>query len=241
MIEAFNLKKFFSGIAAVKNISMEIGEGDIVGFLGPNGAGKSTTMRLLSGFLSLDGGSAKICGYDVTKDRLKAQSCIGYVPEAANGFPHLTAKEFLVYCAQCRRMSPQKVFQAISRVVDLVGLKSVLNQKMRSLSKGWRQRIWLAQALIHDPPVLILDEPTDGLDPNQKDHIRYLIKSIAHDKTIILSTHILEEAEQICNRCVVLVEGEIVSDKLLIDLIDDYGRLSSIFRKLTNNKKLIFS
>jgi len=236
MIEAFNLEKNFSGITAVNKVSLKINEGDIVGFLGPNGAGKSTTMRLLSGFLSLDGGSAKICGYDVAKDRLKAQSCIGYLPEAANGFPHLTAKEFLTYCIECRGSSNQKVSNAINHVVDLVGLKTALNKKMLSLSKGWRQRIWLAQALIHDPPVLILDEPTDGLDPNQKDHIRHLIKSIAKNKTIILSTHILEEAEQICNRGIVLVQGKVVSDKLITDLTDDQGRISSVFRKLTDIK-----
>ena len=186
MIDASNLTKFFGDTLAVNNVSLKVSKGNIVGFLGPNGAGKSTTMRMLTGFLKPDSGFANICGFDSYSDRLAAQSCLGYLPEAVAGFSHLTGREFLMFCCSARGMKGKSRLKAINRVIEVVDLSFVIDKKIETLSKGWRQRIWLGQAIAHDPPVLILDEPTDGLDPNQKDHVRGLIKLIGSDKAIIL-------------------------------------------------------
>ena len=237
MIKAQNLNKSFGALIAINNISLEINRGDVVGFLGTNGSGKSTTMRLLTGFLPADSGSIEICGHDIASDKQSAQSCIGYLPEAADGFSNLTAEEFLKFCCGCRGFNRSEKKNAIDRIVQEVELQSVLNKKLYSLSKGWRQRVWLAQALIHNPSVLILDEPTDGLDPNQKDQIRELICSFGSDKAVVLSTHILEEAEEVCNRVIVINQGKLVVDSATDKLTDDRGRLSTAFRKLTFSLK----
>ena len=212
---------------------MKVSKGNIVGFLGPNGAGKSTTMRILTGFLKADSGFANICGFDTYTNRLAAQSCLGYLPEAVSGFSHLTGREFLMFCCSSRGIKGKNRLIAINRVIKMIDLGFVIDKKIETLSKGWRQRIWLGQAILHEPPVLILDEPTDGLDPNQKDHLRGLIKLIGSDKAIILSTHILEEAEELCDRVVILSNGQKVTDKLKVDLVDTHGKLSKAFRQLT--------
>ncbi len=233
MIEASNLVKNFGAVCAVNNVSVSIPAGSIVGFLGPNGAGKSTTMRILTGFLSPDSGSVKVCGFDIDSNRLKALSSIGYLPEAVSGFAHLTAREFLEFCCSSRGVRKKDLSIIINRLIKTVDLNFAIDKKIQILSKGWRQRIWLGQAIIHDPPVLILDEPTDGLDPNQKDHLRELIRFIGTDKAIILSTHILEEAEVLCDRVVILTNGKKVCDKPKEKLIDDDGRLLKSFLKFT--------
>ncbi len=235
MIEAKNLTKRFGGIVAVDDVSFSITAGDIVGFLGPNGAGKSTTMRLLTGFLDADSGSVNICRHDINTERCAAQTCIGYLPEAAGGFPHLTVREFLSFCGESRGIFRASLADAIDRTCDLVDLGAALDKPLKSLSKGWRQRAWLAQAILHDPPVLILDEPTDGLDPIQKEKIRDLIRSVAADKAIILSTHILEEAEEVCTRAIVITGGRIVTDDTPSNLADDKGRIANTFRRLAEN------
>ncbi len=236
MIEAENLSKQFAATRAVDGVSFSIGAGDVVGFLGPNGAGKSTAMRLLTGFLDADSGAARIHGHDVRTARRAAQSQFGYLPEAAGGFPNLTVREFLVFCGESRGFRGRVLVEAIARTSDLISLGSALDSAMKSLSKGWRQRAWLAQAILHDPPVLILDEPTDGLDPIQKQQVRNLIKAISPKKAIILSTHILEEAEEVCNRAIVITGGRIVADDTPANLADAHGRISQAFLELAGSK-----
>lgn len=235
MIEAKNLTKRFGDLVAVDDVSFTIAAGDIVGFLGPNGAGKSTTMRLLTGFFEADGGTARICGHDMATAREKAQSNLGYLPEAAGGFPHLTVREFLAFCGESRGLFGHALADAVERTSALVDLGAALDRPLKSLSKGWRQRAWLAQAILHDPPVLIMDEPTDGLDPIQKEKIRALIRSVAVDKAIILSTHILEEAEEVCTRAIVITGGRIVADDTPDNLADDKGRIADTFRRLAGS------
>jgi len=233
LLEAQNLTRSFGNFIAVRDVSFEIGQGSVVGFLGPNGAGKSTTMRLLTGYLQPDSGSARIAGHDVADETAQARAQLGYLPEAATGFPNLTVREFLTYCGECRGLWGHELGQAIERVSEETTLNAALTQRIRTLSKGWRQRAWFAQAMLHDPPVLILDEPTDGLDPNQKAHVRELIKSIAPSKAIILSTHILEEAEEICDRVIFIAGGQIVADDTPKKLADRKGRLANAFQRLT--------
>jgi ABC-2 type transport system ATP-binding protein len=239
MIEARNLTKKFGTLAAVDNISFTIAAGEVVGFLGPNGAGKSTTMRLLTGFLDADGGSAHICGQDMATARSEGQFCFGYLPEAAGGYPHLTVREFLVYCGESRKLFGQELRVSINNVCSMIDLESALDKPMKTLSKGWRQRTWLAQAILHDPPVLILDEPTDGLDPIQKEQVRTLIHSIAPKKAIILSTHILEEAEVICTRAIIIANGSVVADDTPGNLSDDKGRMANAFHRLAANPQSV--
>ena len=235
MIEARNLTKQFGALTAVDNISFTIAAGEVVGFLGPNGAGKSTTMRLLTGFFDSNTGSALICGHDMSTARREGQFCFGYLPEAAGGYPHLTVREFLVYCGESRKLFGQELRVSINNVCSVIDLESALDKPMKNLSKGWRQRAWLAQAILHDPPVLILDEPTDGLDPIQKEQVRSLIHSIAPKKAIILSTHILEEAEVICTRALIIANGRVVADDTPGNLADDKGRMASTFHRLAAN------
>jgi ABC-2 type transport system ATP-binding protein len=232
MIEAENLTKRFGERVAVDGVSFSVAPGDVVGFLGPNGAGKSTTMRLLTGFFDADGGRARICGDDIDRDRKAAQASLGYLPEAAGGFPNLTVREFLAFCGESRGLYGPALRAAVERTCSLIDLDAALDSAMKSLSKGWRQRAWLAQAILHDPPVLILDEPTDGLDPIQKERVRALVRAVAADKAIILSTHILEEAEEICNRVIVITGGRIVADDTPENLADETGRISAAFRRL---------
>lgn len=233
MIEASNLCKNFGRLRAVDQVSFRVPLGEVVGFLGANGAGKSTTMRLLTGYLAADAGRATICGFDVADARREAGAASGYLPEAAGGFGQLMVREFLAFAGESRGLWRSELDEAMIRVAKMIDLMPVMNRKMGELSKGWRQRAWFAQALLHDPPVLILDEPTDGLDPNQKDRVRQLIRRVAKDKAIILSTHILEEAEELCDRVIVIADGRIVADAPRAQLVDAKGRLGPAFRRLT--------
>ena len=239
MIKVRDLTKRFGKLIAVNNVTFSISAGDIVGFLGPNGAGKSTSMRLLTGFLDADSGNIEICGQNIQTNRYLAKSYIGYLPEAAGGFPHLTVREFLTFCGESRGLAGLHLSKAIAKTCSLVDLSNALDKSMKSLSKGWRQRAWLAQAIIHDPPVLILDEPTDGLDPLQKENVRDLIRSVASDKAIILSTHILEEAEEICNRAIIINDGQVVADDTPKNMADKNGRIGEAFSKLVITSQLI--
>lgn len=234
MIEARNLSKTYGATHAARGVSFTVNVGDVVGFLGPNGAGKSTTMKMLSGALVPDHGSAAIGGFDVASQRIAAQHALGYMPEAAAGFSDLTVWEFLMFCAEARRKFGPDARRIVDEVSERTFLAPALNKPMRTLSKGWRQRAWFAQAVLHKPSALILDEPTDGLDPGQKDHIRDYIREISGTTAIILSTHILSEAEELCDRVIIINEGAIVKDEPIATLLDQTGRLAPAFAALTS-------
>lgn len=212
MIEIQNLTKRYGGLTAVDNISFEVGPGQVLGFLGPNGAGKSTTMKVIAGFLTPTAGSARVCGHDVVTEALSAKQCIGYLPEGAPSYDEMTPKVFLDFIADIRGLSGQHRRDRIGHVIDHLHLQPVINQSFETLSKGFRRRVGLAQALLHDPQVLILDEPTDGLDPNQKFEVRQLINQLAEDKIVIISTHILEEVEAVCGRAIIIAQGKLLAD-----------------------------
>ena len=233
MLEIENLSKSFGDIQAVNKLSLKLESDSVVGFLGPNGAGKTTTMRMVSGYLLPDSGSVRICGSDIVRQTQAAQMSLGYLPEAPNGFGRLTVYEFLVFCGQARRLSGRPLENAIDQACDRVELGPALSRPLAQLSKGWRQRAWLAQAILHEPRVLVLDEPTDGLDPNQKELVRRLVRKMKVGRTIVLSTHILEEAEELCDRVVVINHGQLIADASLADLVDSSGRLGTQIRKLT--------
>jgi ABC-2 type transport system ATP-binding protein len=212
MINVSRLVKEFGSFRAVNGISFDVPKGQILGFLGPNGAGKSTTMKMLTGFIEPSSGTATIGGKDIVKDSIAVRRQIGYLPESAPSYGEMTVAEFLYFIAEIRGKRGVAVRTAAEAMRETCDLVAVWNQPIETLSKGYRQRVGFAQALIHDPPVLILDEPTDGLDPNQKHEVRNLIKNMGSNKTIILSTHILEEVEAICQRVVIIAQGNIVAD-----------------------------
>ena len=236
MIEVKGLVKTYGNKRAVDRVSFSVQRGDILGFLGPNGAGKSTTMKMITGFLSPDAGTALVGGIDVTKDPVAVKSRIGYLPENSPSYPEMTVEEFLRFIAEVRGFRANGARQAqVERAITLTHLAPVRKQTIETLSKGFKQRVGFAQALLHDPPVLILDEPTDGLDPNQKIEVRSLIKSMAVEKTIVLSTHILEEVEAICTRVIIISRGQVVADETPEQLKARRpgARLDEIFRSLT--------
>jgi ABC-2 type transport system ATP-binding protein len=227
------LEKSFGERRAVRGVSFRVERGQIVGLLGVNGAGKTTTMRLLSGVLAPDAGCAEVMGVDAARAPEQARRSIGYLPEQSGGFRHLTAAELIAFVAETRGLTGAAATTEIRRVATLVGLGPAMGQTLGTLSKGWRQRAWLAQALVGDPPVLILDEPTDGLDPNQKIALRALLGRLKGDRAILMSTHILEEAEALCDRVVVIAEGAVVADAVTATLLDDKGRIQPAFVRLT--------
>ncbi len=212
MIEINNLTKIFDQFTAIDDLSFTVKEGEVLGFLGPNGAGKSTTMKLITGFLSASNGSIRIDGYDISKNPIEAKALMGYLPEGAPSYGDMTTLEFLNFVAQVRGYRGEEISQRVQHVLDEVELNSVSQQTIETLSKGFKRRVGLAQAIMHDPKVLILDEPTDGLDPNQKHHVRELIKNLARDKIVIISTHILEEVTAVCSRAIIISQGKIVAD-----------------------------
>lgn len=212
MIAIRDLAKSFGAIRAVDGVSFTVGRGEVLGFLGPNGAGKSTTMKMVAGFLIPSAGSASVCGFDVERQPLAAKRQLGYLPEGAPAYPDMTPRGFLNFAAKIRGLSGKAKRVAVERAVERANLHQVLLQPIDTLSKGFKRRVGLAQALLHDPPVLVLDEPTDGLDPNQKHEVRKLIQSLAAEKAIVISTHILEEVEAICSRAVIIARGRIVAD-----------------------------
>lgn len=212
MIEIENLVKKFDQFVAVDNLSFQVAEGEVLGFLGPNGAGKSTTMKVITGFLAPTSGRVSIDGHDITEDAIAAKSLIGYLPEGAPSYGDMTTEEFLRFIAQVRGYRGEEIDRRVQHVIKEVELESVRRQTIETLSKGFKRRVGLAQAIMHDPKVLILDEPTDGLDPNQKHHVRELIKNLARDKIVIISTHILEEVTAVCSRAIIIAAGRIVAD-----------------------------
>lgn len=212
MIEIKQLSKRFDNFTAVNNLSFNVNEGEVLGFLGPNGAGKSTTMKIITGFLAPSEGSVSVGGFDIGTEPLQAKSLIGYLPEGAPSYGDMTTLEFLNFIGQVRGFRGDELKSRVQKVLDEVDLHSVQDQVIETLSKGYKRRVGLAQAIIHDPKVLILDEPTDGLDPNQKHHVRELIKNLARDKIVVISTHILEEVSAVCSRAIIIARGEIVAD-----------------------------
>jgi ABC-2 type transport system ATP-binding protein len=235
MIKIDNLVKTFGAKRAVDGISFSVERGEVLGFLGPNGAGKSTTMRMVTGFMPPTSGKVSIGGHDVGESPLEAKRLIGYLPENAAAYPDMTVHSFLSFTAELRGLDGSARKKAIGRVVELCFLDSVLRQSIDTLSKGYKHRTCLAQALIHDPQVLVLDEPTDGLDPNQKNEVRSLIKNMAVEKAVVLSTHILEEVEAICTRVIIISRGKVVADETPAQLQARRpgARLDEIFRSLT--------
>jgi len=212
MVEVDNLVKHYGSIKAVNGISFNVEKGEVLGFLGPNGAGKSTTMKMITCFLSPTSGTAKVNNYDIIENPILVKEQIGYLPESAPLYDEMTVEKFLLFIAQVRGYQGADSRMRVDRVSEICQLKKVLPQPIHTLSKGFRQRVCFAQALIHDPSVLILDEPTDGLDPNQKQAVRELIASMKDDKVIILSTHILEEVDAICSRALIISEGVVKID-----------------------------
>jgi ABC-2 type transport system ATP-binding protein len=212
MIRIDNLVKTFGAKRAVDGVSFTVERGEVLGFLGPNGAGKSTTMRMVTGFMPPTSGRVTIGGHDVAESPLEAKRLIGYLPENAAAYPDMTVRGFLEFTAELRGLLGAKRKQAVDRVVELCFLQQVLRQSIDTLSKGYKHRTCLAQALIHDPQVLVMDEPTDGLDPNQKHEVRNLIRELGKDKAIVFSTHILEEVDAACTRAIIIDRGRIVAN-----------------------------
>lgn len=229
-ILAENIGKSFGALRAVDDISFAVPRGQILGFLGPNGAGKTTTMRILTGFLAPDAGRVAIEGHDIKTARLAAQSAIGYLPEGAPLYADMRPIDYLRFAAELRGLYGKAQKQALDGVIASCALEPVLARKIEHLSKGFKRRVGLAQALLHDPAVLILDEPTDGLDPNQKHDMRALLRRIGRDKAVILSTHILEEVEALCDRMLIIARGKVVRDA---NPADYAGKLAEQFRALT--------
>jgi len=239
MIEVKDIRRRFGSIVAVDGISFEAKKGDVLGFMGPNGAGKTTAMRILACFLPPDSGTATVCGYDILQDPIQVRHNIGYVAENAPAYNEMTPGSFLNFVCDVRRIFGKDRKQALDRIVPLCGIGSVYHQRIETLSKGYKRRVGLAQALIHEPPVLILDEPTDGLDPNQKYEVRQLIRKMSKDKCIVVSTHILEEVESVCNRAIIIQMGKILVDSTPEKLKQQYqSDLDTIFRKVTTDKSI---
>ena len=251
MIRVHSLSKNFNNLLAVDQVSFEVQRGEVLGFLGPNGAGKSTTMKMLTCFIPPSSGTAEICGFSILNNPLQVLSQIGYLPESAPSYDEMLVGEFLRFVAEIRGYSGRDLNRRVSIVIEMTSLGDVKNQMIETLSKGFRQRTCLAQALIHDPPVLILDEPTDGLDPNQKHEVRSLIQNMSEERTILISTHILEEVDAVCTRAMIISEGRVVGygtpDELLsqslyrnsvivsvnaedhMQLMNDFNRLDFVY------------
>lgn len=237
MVVVDNLVKDYGSLRAIDGVTFKVEKGDILGFLGPNGAGKSTTMKIIAGYLAPTSGTATVAGFDVRERPLEVKRRIGYLPESSAAYPEMTVVEFLDYVAQARGIvDPDAKRERLADVIVKCHLQKAQNQTIETLSKGFRQRVGVAQAILHDPQLLILDEPTDGLDPNQKHEVRKLIKDMAKDKAIILSTHILEEVEAICNRVIVVDQGKVQVDETPEEFKQRKpgAKIDEIFRELTN-------
>jgi ABC-2 type transport system ATP-binding protein len=244
MVDVRGLVRRFGHFTAVDNVSFVVGRGEVVGFLGPNGAGKSTTMKMITGFLTPTEGTISVGGHDVLDDLIAAKREIGYLPEGAPAYPDMTPRQFLDFIADIRGLDKSKRRQRLDMVIARTHIDGVLDQPIDTLSKGFKRRVGIAQAILHDPPVLILDEPTDGLDPNQKHEMRTLIGGMAKDKAIVISTHILEEVEAICTRAMIIARGRLVAEGRpdgdgwkLGDLQVAPGRLDEAFRQITQSSK----
>jgi ABC-2 type transport system ATP-binding protein len=237
LIQIEGLTKRFGTFTAVDNVSFNVRRGEVLGFLGPNGAGKSTTMRMLAGFMIPTSGTARIQGHDVQTDGVAARKVLGFLPEGAPTYPEMAVESFLRFCAKVRGFSGSELADRVDHALNMTTLRGVRLQPVETLSKGFKRRVGLAQALLHDPPVLVLDEPTDGLDPNQKHEVRQLIERMAPDKAIVISTHILEEVDAVCTRAIVIARGRIVADATPRELETQHpsGKLEDVFRSLTRD------
>ena len=236
LIEVDKLTKSFGPFVAVDNISFSLKRGEVLGFLGPNGAGKTTTMRMITGFLAPTAGSIKVCGNNVSQYPIAIKEKIGYVPEGAPLYGEMTVLKFLHFIADIRKIPKNRIDKAINGAIKKLGLDLVLYQQVETLSKGYKRRVGLSQAIIHDPDVLILDEPTDGLDPNQKHEVRKLITEMSSTKAIIISTHILEEVDAVCSRAMIIANGRMIVDKSPKELLVGSPKgatLDDVFRSLT--------
>jgi ABC-2 type transport system ATP-binding protein len=232
MIKTQNLTKHYDGLVAVEDLSFSVEPGEVLGFLGPNGAGKSTTMRMIAGFITPTAGSASICGHDLATEPLAAKGALGYLPEGAPSYAEMTVRGFLGFIADLRRLEGAHRKSRLDYIIGRLQLEPVMEQSIDTLSKGFKRRVGLAQAIVHDPKVLILDEPTDGLDPLQKNEVRALIGEIAREKTIVISTHILEEVDAVCTRAIIIAHGRLVADGTPAELKSraPSGRLEDFFR-----------
>lgn len=239
MLTVSNLTKDFGPFHAVRGVSFSVEKGEVLGFLGPNGAGKSTTMRMITGFIPPTSGTASICGFDILKQPVAAKRCIGYLPENAPSYHTMTVTDFLTFVARVRGYAGSDLEKRVAAAIEKSRLDTVRHQTIETLSKGYRQRTCFAQAILHDPQVLIMDEPTDGLDPNQKYVVRQMIKEMSADKAIIVSTHILEEVDAVCTRAIIIANGTIVANGTPAELRarDPQGRLDEVFRNLTTKKE----
>jgi ABC-2 type transport system ATP-binding protein len=238
MIEVKELRRSFGPVTAVDGITFGVEKGQVLGLLGPNGAGKTTAMRMLACFIRPDSGTASVCGHDILKDPISVRRTIGYLAESAPTYNEMTVGAFLNFICDVREIGGSNRKKALDRIVPMCSIDSVYHQTIDTLSKGYKRRVGLAQALIHDPDVLILDEPTDGLDPNQKHEVRRLITEMAEDKCIIISTHILEEVEAICNRTIIIARGKVLADSTPKELKNEHKlSLEEVFRKITVTKK----
>jgi len=235
MIEAIGLSKFYGVFAATRDVSFNVYEGELVAFLGPNGAGKSTTMKMLTGYLSPSEGTPKIAGFDMTTDRIPGSRVLGYLPENGPLYPDMTPFSLLGFFAEARGMNQKERTNAVDAVIEMTSLETVVHKPISKLSKGYRQRVGMAQALLHDPDVLILDEPTAGLDPNQIRGVRDTMQRLGKKKTILLSTHILQEVVAMATRVVMINEGRLVYDGTVDDLRNDHGDLETAFQSLTGH------
>ena len=236
LLKIKSLSKSFGPLKAVNNLSFNLDRGEVLGFLGPNGAGKTTTMRMLTGFISPSNGEILINNYNLLENLELCRKHIGYVPEGSPLYQEMNSIDFLKFAAKIRRINHLNLDKALNRVIDLLNLKSILFQKIDTLSKGYKRRIGLAQAIIHDPDILILDEPTDGLDPNQKNEVRKLIRKLGKDKAIIISTHILEEVTAICNRAMIIAKGKLLLDEKPRNLLKKSETYNSIFISIEEKK-----
>jgi len=236
MIEVKDLRRSFGPVVAVDGISFSVEKGQVLGLLGPNGAGKSTAMRMLACFLPPDSGTASVCGYDILKNPIEVRKSLGYLAENVPAYQEMTVGSFLNFICDAREIKGGARKKALDKIVPMCAIDSVYHQTIETLSKGYKRRVGLAQALIHDPGVLILDEPTDGLDPNQKHEVRKLINKMAKDKCIIISTHILEEVEAVCSRTIIIARGKILVDSTPEALKEKYQcSLDAVFRRITRN------
>ncbi len=234
MLETSGLTKRYGRHTVVDSLSFRCDAGEVLGFLGPNGAGKSTTMKMIAGFVAPSAGSASICGHDVQTDTLAAQRRLGYLPEGAPSYAEMTTAQFLEFIADVRGLVSTERRRRLDEVIEQLHLGAVLGQSIETLSKGFRRRVGLAQAILHDPDVLILDEPTDGLDPNQKHEVRELIRSMSEEKLIVISTHILEEVDAVCTRAIIIADGRLLVDDTPEQLMErGTGSLDRVFREIT--------
>ena len=235
MIEADGLSKYYGDFAAIENVSFKVSQGEVVAFLGPNGAGKSTTMKLLTGYLAPSAGVGRIAGHDMSSDRLAGSTRLGYLPENGPLYPDMSPRSLLQFFADARGLSGPQKRQRIEAAIELCSLGSVIGKPIGKLSRGFRQRVGMAQVLLHEPDVLIMDEPTAGLDPNQIHDVRETIRKLGQDKTILLSTHILQEVEAMAERVLFIDEGKLIYDGTIAELTADGKHLDERFRELTGS------